>query len=174
MSIEDKKSKLEKGIEELGSQSLEKGKKFAAKLPVLGHVTWLYSQLDTHKYFCMQDIEHRLIPPLSLEQCKLYVQSEAGGLPVAFVSWAMLNEETEKKYLNTQKLGPQDWRSGDKAWLIDFVTPWGGQDSIFMELKEDLLAGHEIHLLMPDGDKQFNTTTINELLQMKSDKKSKH
>lgn len=171
---DEKKDKLQQGIEALGTQVLEKSKEFATKLPVVGHVAWLYSQLDSHKYFCMQDLEHRVIPPISLEQCKLYVQMKTGGLPTGFVSWAYLNEESEAKYLNTQKLSPQDWRSGDRAWLIDVVAPWGGQDAIFHELKDDLLADKEVHLLLPNGASAFTATTINELLQIKSDNKNKH
>ncbi len=174
MSIEDKKQVIEQGLEKLGEQVLEKSKKFAVKLPVLGHVAWLYSQLDSHKYFCMQDLEHRVIPALSLEQCKLYLQAKAGGLPTAFVSWARLSEEAEQKYINTQKLAPQDWKSGDRVWLIDVVAPWGGQDAIFKEIKEELLSDEDVHLLLPAGTSAFTKTTINELLKIKSASKGKH
>ena len=170
MSIDDKTAKLESGIENLGSEVLEKGKKFASKLPVVGHVAWLYSQLDSHKYFSMQDLEHRVIPPISLDQCKLYLQGKAGGLPAGFVSWAYLSDEAQEKYLHTRKIAPHDWKSGDNVWLIDVVAPWGGQDGIFKELKDELLAGKDVNLLMPSGSNKFNSTTIQELLEIKSRK----
>lgn len=33
------------------------------------------------------------------------------------------------------KLRPQDWKSGEKAWLIDMVMPFGGRDEALKEVK---------------------------------------
>lgn len=166
---------IEMGMQELGEKVQEKSREFAQKLPVLGHVAWLYSQLDSHKYFSMIDLESRVLPALTAEQCKLYLQSKAGGLPMAFVSWAYLDEEAEKKYLNTHRLAPHDWKSGSKLWLIDVIAPWGGQDQIFKEIHQELLKDQEVHLLMPSGDSSFSAVTIDELLRMKTDQtENKH
>lgn len=167
MSEQEAKEKIRQSLEALGADVLKKSKDFATKLPVLGHVTWLYSKLDTHKYFSVADLETRVLPPVMLEQCKLYLQGKAGGLPMAFVSWARLDEAAEAKYLATQKITPGEWKSGDRLWLMDSLIPFGGQDRIFKELYQEMFANEDIHLLMPDGTASFRKTTIRELLEMK-------
>jgi len=115
----------------------------------------------------MVDVESRTLPALVLEQCKLYVQSDTGGLPMAFVSWARLSDEAEAKYMATQRISPSDWKSGDNLWLIDIVTPYGNQESIFRELYNDLLKGEDIYFLFPKNGNDLKKTTLNELIESK-------
>jgi cytolysin-activating lysine-acyltransferase len=92
-------------------------------------------------------------------------------LPVAFVSWARLSEEAEKKFITTQKLSPADWKSGDRLWLVDVVTPFGNQDRIFKELYQSIFKGEEIHMLFPREGGVTQKITINELLKAKESRK---
>ncbi len=151
-------------LKELEERILATTKDLSSKLPVVGHVCWLYSQTKTHKYFNFADIEPRILPPLLLKQCKLYIQGNMGSLPMGFVSWARLSEEAEQKYIHTQKLRPADWNSGDRVWVIDMLAPFGNQETIFKELYHSLLKDEEIHLLFPDGEKGMKKTTINQIL----------
>ena len=151
----------------VSAQILESSKDLSAKLPVLGHVIWLYTQTSTHKYFSMVDVESRTLPALVLEQCKLYVQSDTGGLPMGFVSWARLSDEAEIKYMTTQRISPSDWKSGDNLWLIDIVTPYGNQEAIFRDLYNGLLKDEEIYFLFPKNGKDLKKTTLNELIENK-------
>lgn len=154
----------QEGLKSLEERILATTKDLSSKLPLVGHVCWLYSQAKTHKYFNFADIEPRILPPLLLKQCKLYIQGNMGSLPMGFVSWARLSEEAELKYIHTQKLRPEDWKSGDRVWVIDMLAPFGNQENIFKELHSSLLKDEEIHLMFPDGDKGMKKTTINEIL----------
>ena len=164
-------------MKDLEERILATTKDLSSKLPIVGHVCWLYSQTKTHKYFNFADIEPRILPPLLLKQCKLYVQGNMGSLPMGFVSWARLSEEAEQKYIHTQKLRPADWNSGDRVWIIDVLAPFGNQDTIFKELYHTLLKDEEIHLLFPDGKKGLKKKTVSEILaeveMMEKDKNSK-
>lgn len=167
----DQKDKsYREGMESVAELVLEKSKGLSSKLPIVGHVAWLYSQTKTHKYFTFGDVEARILAPLMIKQCKLYVQSNSGGLPTGFISWARLSEEVEQKYIHTQRLSPSDWKSGDRLWMIDVLAPFGGQEAIFREACDSLLKGEEIHLLFPTGDNSFKKTTVNELIKLASEK----
>jgi hypothetical protein len=52
-----------------------------------------------------------------------------GEMPVAFVSWALLDGLSEKRFLSApeQRLKSTEWRCGDRAWVVDVVAPAGAE-----------------------------------------------
>jgi cytolysin-activating lysine-acyltransferase len=40
-------------------------------------------------------------------------------------------------------LAPGDWKSGNEAWLIDLVAPFGGGGGLIKDVKEKVLAGRQ-------------------------------
>ena len=144
---------------------MAKGEDFSKKLPVFGHVMWLYMQSQPHKYYCIQDMEWRVLSPIMLEQCKLYIKTKTTGLPMAFVSWAYLSEEAAQRYVQTYRLAPGDWNSGKNLWIIDMLAPFGGGDKIYQELHHSIFKDQEIHFLYPSEEGGLVKTTIQALLQ---------
>ena len=48
------------------------------------------------------------------------------GNPVGYASWALMSVEAEVRYIKqSSALSPEDWRSGDRLWIIDLITPFG-------------------------------------------------
>jgi len=141
----------------------ESSRDLAKKLPVFGNVLWLYMQSDSHKHYFVQDLESRALPPIMKDQCKLYLQTKAGGLPMAYVSWAYLSEDAEKVYCATQKIAPKDWKSGDNLWLIDVLTPFGGNERIFAELYHKVFKQQDIYVLYPDDTGNLSKKSLKEL-----------
>lgn len=75
--------------------------------------------------------------------------------PFAFATWALLDEEAEKRILSGQvRLRPTDWRSGNKLWLIDIVAPFGGQDGVLKHLKQTLFKDQPLMALRPGENGQ--------------------
>jgi len=53
------------------------------------------------------------------------VLSHQGAL-LGYASWAYLDQESEQRFeQGDRRLRPQDWKSGDRPWLIDFIAPFG-------------------------------------------------
>lgn len=105
------------------------------KLPLMGPVVWLYSQVATHRHFFVSDLEWLLMPPILLDQCKLFMKQDA---PVAFASWAWLDEAAETRILQGHpKLSPTEWNRGEKAVLMDFLAPFGGGEDLLIALKNE-------------------------------------
>src|SRR2546422_5046513 len=103
---------------------------------LLGQVAWLMMQSPVHRHLFLADLEYRVAPPLMLQQFRLYRRD---NVPVAFVSWALLTEEVEKRVQSgAWRLQPADWRSGDRLWVVDLVAPHGGVAAVLEDLRENL------------------------------------
>ena len=117
---------------------------------VLGDVVWLMTQSPAHKHLFIADMEWLVLPPLMLRQCSLLRQ---GGRPFAFISWATVSEEVEARISKGQlRMGPADWRSGENAWIIDLVAPFGGGEQALKEIRERVFAGRKVKALQPAPD----------------------
>lgn len=145
-----------------------KGREIAKRLPAIGYITWLCSQSQGHKQLFIQDIEWRLLPPVILGQYKLRIDDKAGGLPIAYASWAFLSEEVESSYRAAHKLRPGDWRSGDRLWLVDCIAPFGDAAALLEELLFEVHRDRETRLLYPDADGFPAETTLSALIQHRS------
>jgi len=128
---------------------------------ILGQVTWLMLQSPAHKHLFLTDLEWLAAPAISLKQFRIYRQENT---PVAFVSWAFLNEEAEQRLLSGQrKLSPVEWKEGDRAWIIDIVAPFGGTDEILRSLKKTIFPDQDVRTLVPGEDgKSVRVLTISE------------
>lgn len=154
----------EKPSSEMDQKAIEGASEVAKKLPLFGHVVWLYTQSATNRYYFIQDMESRVLPALILDQCKVYLQSTGGSLPIAYVSWAYLSAEAEEKFIATQKIAPSDWKSGDNLWLVDVLAPFGGEQPILKELFKGELADKEVFLLYPSAQGGLQKKSLSELV----------
>lgn len=145
-----------------------KSREVAKRLPVLGYITWLSSHSPAHRQLFVQDLEWRVFPPVILGQYKLQTDSKVGGLPTAYASWAYLSEEAERTYRTTSRLRPDDWRSGERLWLVDFITPFGGAAALLEELYYQIHRNREIRLMYPVDGGEPREVTLSELLRSQS------
>ena len=100
----------------------------------------------------MTDLEWLVLPPVMLKQFRIFRRDR---IPVAFASWAYLNEDAARRLTNgSRRLKPQDWKSGEELWLIDLIAPFGGADGIIKELREKVFKGQTVKTLQaaPGGD----------------------
>ena len=91
---------------------------------LLGSAVWLWSHSDTHKGAPLSILKTVIFPPISHKQCAIFFHNKQ---LVGYVSWAMMNEEAEERYLThpSRFLEPGDWTSGDRRWVIDWIAPFG-------------------------------------------------
>ncbi|MFP7753887.1 toxin-activating lysine-acyltransferase [Thermodesulfobacteriota bacterium B35] len=128
----------------------ERAGQLLKRLPALGPVLLLYMHSPHRRFRFIADLEWLLLPPLLAGQCKLYMKGE---YPLSFVSWAFLDEEAEKNLLaGGGRLRPEDWKRGDRLWIIDLVAPFGGVDSMLRDLRTREFPGREISLAVPDPE----------------------
>ncbi|TAN58208.1 MAG: toxin-activating lysine-acyltransferase [Rhodospirillales bacterium] len=117
---------------------------------ILGDAVWLMSQSPTHKHLFVADLEWLVMPPVMLRQFRLVRGKDK---PQSFVTWANLNEEAEQRLMaGHTRLKPSDWNSGERAWIVDLVAPFGGQEAVLKEMKQRLFAELPLRLLQPGKD----------------------
>lgn len=127
---------------------LASAKAALAKLPILGPVLWLYARDPLRKFTFMADIDWILLPPVILDQYRLYSKNE---IPFAFFTWAKVSDAVDQRLRSgTLRIAPHEWKSGEHLWLIDVVTPFGHLEEMVAELHKTQFPGQKISALMPD------------------------
>ena len=67
----------------------------------------------------LREIYLHIYPSLLFGQCRLHRDDD--GIAYGFRNWAFLNEEAEKKFLETGLIDTDKWKSGDKLWVVDSI-----------------------------------------------------
>lgn len=131
-------------------QQLQEAKASLKKLPMLGPALWLFARDERKKFTFIADQDWLVMPPLILDQCKLYMKDE---IPWAFCTWAFVNGQVDERLGSSiPKIAPHEWKSGEHLWLIDVVTPFGGADEIIADLQKTSFAGKAFKALTPQPD----------------------
>lgn len=120
------------------------------KLGAFGEAVWLMSQMPSHKHMFLSDLEWLIQPPISHQQIRMFREK---GLPVAFVTWALLDEEVEQRVIGGNvRLKPGDWKSGDRPWIMDIVCPFGGVQKVLDEVKKTVFPNQTVKTIAPSPD----------------------
>nr|VFK06735.1 MAG: cytolysin-activating lysine-acyltransferase [Candidatus Kentron sp. LPFa] len=107
---------------------------------VLGGAVWLWMNSENHHELPLHTLSVALLPAIKTRQFVLAAES---GRPVFFMSWANLSTEAETRYLSTHQLlmSPEDWQSGDRMWVIDWVAPFGHTKKMKSFVLQRFMAG---------------------------------
>ena len=91
--------------------------------------------------------------PVLLQQFRLFYATDR---PIGVVLWATVSPEVEANLrAGTMKLRPQDWKSGDKLWVMpeacfqhdEVIAPFGGAEEMVKDLKANVFPTREVHYL---------------------------
>lgn len=117
------------------------------KLPLLGPALWLFARDPLRRFTFVADLDWRLLPPLVLDQCRLYSKD---SIPWAFVTWARVSEAVDERLRSMPPLiSPHEWRSGPMLWLIDVVAPFGDARSVARQALQSLDAAESARAWLP-------------------------
>lgn len=143
----------------MSDQSGSSGLTIAA---ALGEIVWLFSQSALHRQLKIERLEAAVMPALLTEQFRIFrfgplPQLEGvpaadfpaglskGGLehmPLGVALWAELSEAAEAKLNEAMPLSLDEWKSGDRLWLLELISPFGNAENKLTErMFADLLAG---------------------------------
>ncbi|MEQ1600441.1 MAG: toxin-activating lysine-acyltransferase [Methylophilaceae bacterium] len=91
---------------------------------VFGSAIWLWMHSQKHRELPLHMLSTLLLPALKNQQ---YILVSEHGKPVFYLSWANLSADAESRYIkNPSFTMPQDdWNSGDRMWILDWVAPFG-------------------------------------------------
>jgi cytolysin-activating lysine-acyltransferase len=98
---------------------------------VLGKIAWLWMSSPLHRPWTVDLLSRFVLPAIESNQ---YLLIERDNFPVAYCSWAFLNQSAEVKYMiDPSHIHPEDWVGGDRLWFVDWVAPFSRGDSISMK-----------------------------------------
>jgi cytolysin-activating lysine-acyltransferase len=76
-------------------------------------------------------------------------------MPLGVAIWAKLSEAAQAKLEKGERLTTEAWRSGDRVWLVELISPFAGKDNKITEaMLLDLMQG-------PFRDTAFNLHRTN-------------
>jgi cytolysin-activating lysine-acyltransferase len=120
---------------------------------MLGEIVWLMTQSPLHKHFALADLEWMVMPPILLRQFRLFHDK---GRPVGVALWAFLSDDAEAKLsLSPVRIRPDEWKSGDRCWLIDLIAPLATTENkltaaMLVDLQQTALKGQAIRFHRTD------------------------
>lgn len=125
----------------------------------LGQAMALMMQSPMHRHMFLADMEWLVLPPIALQQFRIFRNK---GVPTAYVSWARLTEEAEKRIMQGQlRLKPNEWNAGDRIWLVDVVAPYGNADEVFAYLSSKLFKNRNVKTFaMSQSSEKFTEITL--------------
>lgn len=105
----------------------------------LGSTVWLWMNSQNHHELPLHTLSAALLPAIKTRQFILVSENDQ---PIFFMSWANLSDEAEARYLDTHQLlmKPEDWDSGERMWIIDWVAPFGHTRKIKQFLAQHFMA----------------------------------
>ena len=129
----------------------------------LGQITWLLSQSPQHRELKLKDLEWSIMPAIVQEQFRVFRMGKLPGaekvgpkdakvtgltlesveqLPLGVAIWARLSEAAEAKIERGEHLTLQEWKSGDRVWLIELIAPFANAENKLLEIMlVDLIKG---------------------------------
>lgn len=128
----------------------------------LGQIVWLFSQSPVHKHLKIGDLEWSVMPAVLHEQFRVFRFGPLPGLdqvkpedflpgmtkegleqmPLGVALWGTLSEAAEAKVEKGERLQPEEWKSGERLWLLELITPFATPENKLAELMlADLLQG---------------------------------
>lgn len=128
----------------------------------LGQIVWLFSQSPAHKHLKIADLEWSVMPAVIHEQFRVFrfgPLPDAGEvtpdalapgmtregleqMPLGVALWGHLSEAAEAKVEAGERLSAEEWKSGDRLWLLELITPFATPDNKLTEaMLADLLQG---------------------------------
>lgn len=124
----------------------------------LGEIAWLLSQSPAHRHaLFLGDLEWLVMPPLTLSQYRLFYTE---GRPVGVAFWAFVSEQVEQRLAGGGRLGANEWRSGERVWLVEIVAPFGGQDRMLADLQKTALAERKFRYVRMNAGGKRETVEV--------------
>lgn len=119
----------------------------------LGSIVWLWMHSENHRDIPLHGLSALLLP--AIKQGKFLLASQ-NGQPVFYISWANFSPDAEQRYLKNPAITlPQDdWNSGDRTWVLDWVAPFGHTRAITAMLRQQLFPGQCARSLYHRGEEK--------------------
>jgi hemolysin-activating ACP:hemolysin acyltransferase len=112
-----------------------------------------------YKHYTLTDLEWLVVPPmLSSQSAVMEAKVNDRKVPVATVLWASVSEAVDKRLSETLttpfKLRPDEWRSGDRVWVIAAEGDAKAVPVLLRQLKTTILRSCNVRMRTLEADRR--------------------
>jgi cytolysin-activating lysine-acyltransferase len=139
----------------------------------LGMITSLTMQAELYRNWFVYDLDEMIVPAILCGQYKIYLSD--AQTPVAFITWAFLNDKNHEKMLKTgsypnlfeHSMQPDlaQWTNGSHLWLMDMICL--NQNARF--IVRDVQKNHFKHIKTAYAIRRHHDGTIRKMAVWKND-----
>ena len=146
----------------------------------VGDISVVFSRSPDHKHYALADLEWMILPAVAHGQ--FYVaeaMNKTTGFraPIAVVTWALVSEEVDRRLSadlsDRIRLRPDEWKSGDVAWIVELAGAPAGVRHALQWLKAGPFKDRDIKLVVRDGSGAPQAVTLDKLMSAASAKATK-
>ena len=130
---------------------LDHGNAAWTEAEVFGSAVWLWMHSQKHREIPLHVLSTLLLPAIKRQQ---FIIVSEHGKPVFYLSWANLSAEAECRYIKNPSyaMREEDWNSGDRMWVLDWVAPFGHTKVISRLLVQHLFTNRWMRALYHRGN----------------------
>ena len=143
----------------------------------VGDIAVVLSRSPAHKHYSLADIEWMILPPVLNGQ---YYVAEAANAetgfraPIAVATWAFVSHEVDHRLSAGSaprgRLRPDEWKSGEIAWIVDLAGNPRGVMGALQWLKSGPFKDKDAKLSAPGGDGRTGVAMLHALLSAQTEK----
>ena len=126
---------------------------FWSEAEILGSAVWLWMHSQKHKDLMIKELPSLLLPAIKHQQ---FILISENNKPIFYLSWANFSAEVETKYINNIPYADpvEDWNSGDRVWIIDWLAPFGHTAEMTRLITSSLFANYCFRSLYHRGNER--------------------
>ena len=125
----------------------------------VGVALMLSARSIEHKNKTINELEKRFLPSISNRQFKIF--RTPNNRPIAFISWAKISDEVEKKILdNGSSIEASEWSSGSNIYIMDIIAPKGIGLKAIESLQKSDFKNKKVKIIKKDGGKNTATNLV--------------
>lgn len=96
------------------------------KLRVYGDLMFLAFRSQRHMSMSLHTLRSYMEPAVELGQFRIF---RFDDVPRAMYTWAWLDSDAERRLVTGEPLTAEDWKSGERLWIVDMIAPYKGLTS---------------------------------------------
>ena len=122
----------------------------------LGQIVTILMRSPQHRERPLSDLEWLVLPAVLSGQCRVARAQQSGiAVPVGVALWASVSTAVDQRLSDLSvpwRLQPDEWRSGDIAWLVELVADPPTQQALLKHLGETVFKGRGIKMRVRDAE----------------------
>ncbi|MEJ2117705.1 MAG: toxin-activating lysine-acyltransferase [Alphaproteobacteria bacterium] len=147
--------------------------KAAYRSAAFGEIVSVLMRSPRHKRLPLEALRVFVIPAIATHQymiAKLKPQAneQAEAISAGLAIWASVSDVVDQRLRSKTgkeiRLAPDEWKSGDKLWLVDLVAPSKLMPTMLRDLEQKVVSDKEMYVQTRSAEGAGQITTLRALL----------